>query len=520
MQPQWQVFASKQGGHPYTTGIAMQGQEARQCLHCPKYVIISPINTLSAICRLQVPTSTRSHTPLVETPIYYCGHALQHDHRQGVVPLCCACHQLPSQSSDMGIQGLWPILSRAAKKQSLVEYAANEVFHPRNSPNGGLKLLMIGGPHWLSRGFQELLDAFGFWWCEAPGKAKAELATLTQRGLIDMALTMDNDVLIFGATCVTHCPDDPQHFDNIKIYTEGAVMGCICLMHADLIFMALIGGGDYDIGDDVLTQEGIQGCGIKIAHCLSQYKLGGALWDAFTTMPDQEFTHFLYDGLLGWKYTKLASMIPNSFPNPAMLQSYASPLTTFSVGSENPAGSLFPYLIESQQPDLGVLATFCDWHFGCEGDAIITKMRVTIWEGATLLKKPGDHAVFKSVFKFVHQTVMDTTGLKLVVFKLQYHGRQFADAVWAALSLPPSEIISKLDGPKGKELVFLTLPACVIEYTLPADAQCFTEQCTEKMLALDAGHKAQERVKACAFMWDAGPESLPVPSGSQVSQST
>lgn len=132
---------------------------------------------------------------------------------------------------------------------------------------------------------------------------------------------------------------------------------------------------------------------------------------------------------------------------------------------------------------------------------------------------------------------MDTTGSKLVVFKLRYHGRQFADAVRAALSLPPSEIISKLDEPEGEELVFLTLPACVVEYALPADAQCFTEQCTEvkhifvpirvtlnfisqKMLALDAGHEARERVKARAFMWDAGPESPPVPSGSRVSQST
>ncbi|KIK72805.1 hypothetical protein PAXRUDRAFT_797316 [Paxillus rubicundulus Ve08.2h10] len=109
-------------------------------------------------------------------------------------------------------------------------------------------------------------------------------------------------------------------------------------------------------------------------------------------------------------------MIPDSFPNPAMLQSYASPLTTFSVGSENPVGSLCPYLIESQQPDLGALATFCDWHFGWEGDAIITKMCVTVWEGATvqlmcgLLKQPGDHAIFKLVFK------------------------QFADAVWAVLT--------------------------------------------------------------------------------------
>ncbi|KIK78342.1 hypothetical protein PAXRUDRAFT_164248, partial [Paxillus rubicundulus Ve08.2h10] len=157
-------------------------------------------------------------------------------------------------------------LSCAAKKRSLVEYAANQGFHPQTGPDGGPKLLTIGvdasmwmhsvcsvfrynhagsGPspelrtlfyqvaallampvhalfmfdghgrpstkrgkqtggksHWLTTGFQELLDAFGFWWCEAPGEAEAELVALSQQRFIDMVLTTDNDALIFGTTCV------------------------------------------------------------------------------------------------------------------------------------------------------------------------------------------------------------------------------------------------------------------------------------------------------------------------------
>ena len=37
---------------------------------------------------------------------------------------------------------------------------------------------------------------------QAPAKAKAELAALSQCGLVDVVLTMDVDTLIFGVTCV------------------------------------------------------------------------------------------------------------------------------------------------------------------------------------------------------------------------------------------------------------------------------------------------------------------------------
>ncbi|KAF9225116.1 hypothetical protein BS17DRAFT_701209, partial [Gyrodon lividus] len=127
---------------------------------------------------------------------------------------------------------------------------------------------------------------------KAPGEAKAELAALSQRGLIDMVLTTDNDALIFGVMCVARCPNNPWHFENIEIYTEHAVTGCVHLTHADQVFMAVISGGDYNVG-----RHSIQGCGIKIAHGLSQYKLGKALLDVFLKMQRSEFTCFLH----GWR---------------------------------------------------------------------------------------------------------------------------------------------------------------------------------------------------------------------------
>ena len=37
-----------------------------------------------------------------------------------------------------------------------------------------------------------------------PDKAEAELAVLSKKGLIDMVLTSDSDVLVFGTMCVGH----------------------------------------------------------------------------------------------------------------------------------------------------------------------------------------------------------------------------------------------------------------------------------------------------------------------------
>ncbi|KAF8835306.1 hypothetical protein BDN67DRAFT_1015663 [Paxillus ammoniavirescens] len=434
----------------------------------------------------------------------------------------------------MGVQGLWLILLHAAEKQSLQEFAANEGFCSQGGPGGGLKLLTIGmdastwihsvcavfrynhagaGPHpelctlfyqlaalltmpvhaffvfdghrqpstkrrrqtggkshWLSNGFQ---------WCG--------------RRFIDMVLTMDNDTLIFGTTCVAHCPDNPRHFDNIEIYTEHIIAGSVRLTRVDRVLIAL---------------DGIQGCGIKIAHPLSQYKLGKVLLNALLTMQRLEFIHFLRGwqddlrqvletdpgGFLGREYVKIAGAIPNSFPNYGVLQLYVSPLTTFSG------------------------MAFCEQHFGWKNEGIVIKLCATIWEGAALRlmcrlpRQPGGKTTPNSIFKLLHRRVVDTTGSKLVVFTLQYHGRQFADAVWMALSLPPSEIISELDGPEDEELVHMTLPACVVKYAFPADAQRFTDQCTEQMPTLDAGCEAREQAEVCAFLCH--PDLPPRASGS------
>ena len=94
------------------------------------------------------------------------------------------------------------------------------VFDGRARPNLKRSTCVHRKSHWLVRPFQELLNAFGFSWCEvsavawypiacpssfsleAPGEAEAELAALNQHGLVNMVLTTDSDAVVFSATCI------------------------------------------------------------------------------------------------------------------------------------------------------------------------------------------------------------------------------------------------------------------------------------------------------------------------------
>jgi 5'-3' exonuclease len=98
---------------------------------------------------------------------------------------------------------------------------------------------------------------------QAPGEAEAELAYLNQILAIDLVLTSDSDVFLFGATHVMrrsvfyyhlikvltlHSPQDSSERDNIEVYTdEGfARQSNQTLSPAGFLFIAIMCSGDYD----------------------------------------------------------------------------------------------------------------------------------------------------------------------------------------------------------------------------------------------------------------------------------
>ncbi|KAN0097872.1 PIN domain-like protein [Tylopilus felleus] len=298
----------------------------------------------------------------------------------------------------MGIKGLWLLLSTTSHERSLMEFMANKFISPSIVDTGDVKLPTLGVdastwmhavchtfqynhagagrnpvlqtlfyrvasflnipahaififdgpsrpdvkrrkqvraiPHWLVTIFQEMLVAFGFAWCEAPGEAEAELATLTQRGIIDAVLTTDIDSVVFGATCVICCQEPPDYFDCVEVYTDHTIASTAGMGHEDLILITILSGGDYN--------DGVAHCGIKIAHGVSWYKLGHGLIQVFSTKSEKDFVDFCCDwqkdlqqvlmtnpeGYLGRVYPVVANSITDSFPDHDLLQKYTHLVTT------------------------------------------------------------------------------------------------------------------------------------------------------------------------------------------------
>ena len=103
---------------------------------------------------------------------------------------------------------------------------------------------------------------------QAPGEAEAELAYLNQILAIDLVLTSDSDVFLFGATHVMrrsvffnhlinnlrykqtlHSPQDSSERDNVEVYTDEwfARQNDQTLSPAGFLFIAIMCGGDYDL---------------------------------------------------------------------------------------------------------------------------------------------------------------------------------------------------------------------------------------------------------------------------------
>ncbi|KAF8128272.1 PIN domain-like protein [Boletus edulis] len=462
----------------------------------------------------------------------------------------------------MGVRGLWPILACARDERSLTEFAANEGFQSGVGASG-VKLLTVGvdasvwmhsvcpvfrynhagaganpelrtlfyrlaallsiplhavfifdGParprekrqkhvrrphHWLAPAFQEMLTVFGFAWHEGPGEAEAELAVLSQNGLIDAVLTTDNDALVFGAT--------PGILTEFEIYTDYAVANAAGLSHGDLLLIALLSGGDYD--------GGIPHCGIKTAYGVSRYKLGDNLVHAFTTKGPEtvDFNHFL-----SW-YT--CQLIPASFPCPNVLWQYICPVTSFSAPAvDGPvAQTSIDHVINSRQPSLSTLTLFCTSKFGWDTNVVIQKMRAHSFGGHvdcfSWPKQPGDETRrLKPTVKLVHCRAVETASSRLVVFTVRLNTKQLADVVRASLSSPAARSGHESDDAS----MFVTISACVIEHAFPAEAARFTHG-DQRLSSSDAGMQARSRADMRAFL-HAGFEGVGVSTAAQGSQPT
>ncbi|KAH9916010.1 uncharacterized protein B0H18DRAFT_1124551 [Fomitopsis serialis] len=237
---------------------------------------------------------------------------------------------------------------------------------------------------------QEIINAFGFEWCMAPGEAEAELAYLNHIGVIDAVYTDDVDAFLFGAKMIVRNPSTTlygnrahalknsagvEDGNHVATYTSHAILThpSIELTHGGLILMGILCGGDYH-------PAGLIGCGSTIAHGLARCGFGDSLYNAARTLPRSELRAFLRQ-----EYTALAKKIPEDFPDIDVLLSYTNPVTSESEAASKGRVPKITMLDWEKEPDLGKIAGLCEMYFewGVK-ETIMKRFRTILWPAVVL----------------------------------------------------------------------------------------------------------------------------------------
>lgn len=276
------------------------------------------------------------------------------------------------------------------------------VFDGKERPAVKRNKVIDKAPHSLVAGIQNLLDAFGFHWVTAPGEAEAELAYLNAAGFIDGIWSDDVDTFLFGATTVirnlsnnltgnasnpilnAEGRDDKNH---VRRFSSSALP----FTRADLILIALLRGGDY-------STEGLDHCGMKTAVAMCKCGFGHSLFDAYTTLPPNEFeSSFLPNwrnqlieelktdsqGHVGRKMKALANSIPYTFPDLHILRAYVHPITSLSFGKKEGIRSLhYAKMTFDRDPSFPAIAQIAEFYFEWGYlDKIIHRYKTLMWWG-------------------------------------------------------------------------------------------------------------------------------------------
>lgn len=177
--------------------------------------------------------------------------------------------------------------------------------------------------------------------------------------------------------------EDKFHTRVFKIEDINEQVG---LTRGGMILIGLLSGGDYE-------QGGLARCGSVTAYGLAKCGFGDTLLQATQTLDREGLADFLISwrnelrhelktnaqGFIGRKQPNLAKSVPEAFPNIDILLSYTNPITSESMGCANNNAKI----TWSKEPDLGKLASVCEFYFEWGyREAIIKRFRTVIWRAA------------------------------------------------------------------------------------------------------------------------------------------
>ncbi|KAG1785019.1 PIN domain-like protein, partial [Suillus plorans] len=230
--------------------------------------------------------------------------------------------------------------------------------------------------HWMVKPTQRLLNTFNVQWIMAAGEAEAQLALMNGAGIIDAVMTDDSDAFVFGAQTVLR--NSTFSIDStVKLYTTSAIQEHMDRHLTDdgFLTLAICCCGDYD-------KKGLPGCGretaLGLARCVDAGVLRAAVCGNNLDGPLQQWRdtaryHLVDDptGKMGRSHPALARSLPDSFPDPCIINLYAQPAVT-------PITKL-PILQSPAPPDIAPLASLVQQLLGWESKKVVSTFRSTIW---------------------------------------------------------------------------------------------------------------------------------------------
>lgn len=190
---------------------------------------------------------------------------------------------------------------------------------------------------------KELLRLFGIPFVQSPSEADAQCAALQMLGLVDGIVSDDSDILVFGGDVVFRHAFSSKH--DLELYNIEDIQSELGLDHDGLVFLALLLGGDYAeglakvgprAGLDIATEFSGPGGMLNFKCWLTAFQEGHENYDRVFPSPSAPFLK---------KYGKLlrSLKLPESFPNPSVLDAYQNPSVdpskeAFTWGWPNLAG--------------------------------------------------------------------------------------------------------------------------------------------------------------------------------------
>lgn len=207
----------------------------------------------------------------------------------------------------------------------------------------------------LLRDTKELLDLLGIPYIDSPYEADSQCAFLNRTGYVDAVISEDNDILLFGGTCVCRNIFSKDEKDVPEMYNIENIESSLGFTRERLIQLGILLGNDYNEG---VRNLGIVSATEYVAHfksenedpkkCILETLSNFEKWVKDLSLPKK--------GTFNDKYfkQKVKLVLPPEFPNEEVVDEYLNPKINPDCPSFKCENLNMEKLIEFSEQKMGI----------------------------------------------------------------------------------------------------------------------------------------------------------------------